>query len=96
MAGPDMKSPSSSPTKTPSLEGPLTGYNRTSLPFDRCKYPSSSALHPRNSPEDQFAANDPSLRPPQCCTMVVLVFRYQEIGTKMALTEFPTPGTRKV
>jgi hypothetical protein len=29
-------------------------------------------------------------------SLVVLVFRYQEIGTKMALTEFPTPGTRKV
>jgi hypothetical protein len=94
-AGPDMKSPSSSTTKTPSLKEPITGFIGAACLPSGGDIASRALRVQHRAPEVQFATNSPSRRLPWCSTMVVSAFMSPEIGTNLALTEATTPATRK-
>jgi hypothetical protein len=94
MAGPDMKSLSTSTTKTPSLEGPLAGFIGVACLRSGGDIAFRAFRDPHRAPEGQFATNPPSRRPPWCRTVVIPAFMPSEIGTKWALRKATTPAAK--
>ena len=94
-ASPDMKSLSTSPTKTPALEGPLAGFIGAACLRSGGDIAFQALRAEYGAPEVPFALNSPSRRPPRCSTVVFPAFMSPEIATKLALTEATTPATQK-
>jgi hypothetical protein len=83
-AGPDMKSPSTSTTKTPSLGGPLAGFIGAACPCSGGDIAFRALRAQYGAPEVPFALDSPSRRTPRCRTVAFPAFMSPEIGTKLA------------